>query len=100
MQFIITKALEKTIKTIETPATSALLEAEKVAVVQQVQESCKRGLQALVDLDKKVFHVPPHILLSNDMFLEHQYTSDDEEQKVTHLEELKTRFREVTGNNG
>ncbi|KAH8246664.1 hypothetical protein KR038_002800 [Drosophila bunnanda] len=94
VRFIITKALGMAIKKIETPATSALLEAQKKAVVEQVQESCQRGLKALLDLDKKVFHVPPNVLLAQDLHLENNFTSEDEEQKTAQLEEMKTRFRE------
>ncbi|KAH8282001.1 hypothetical protein KR054_004799 [Drosophila jambulina] len=94
VRFIIMKALGKAIKKIETPATSALLEAQKQTVVEQVQESCQRGLKALLDLDKKMFHVPPNVLLAQDLHLETKVTSEDEEQKTAQLEEMKTKFRE------
>ncbi|KAH8333580.1 hypothetical protein KR059_000990 [Drosophila kikkawai] len=93
-QFIITKALGKVIKQIETPATSVLLDDRKMAVVEQVQETCQQGLQALLDLDKKVFHVPPNVLLAQDLHLENTFTSEDEEQKTAQLEEMKIIFRE------
>ncbi|XP_020800866.1 uncharacterized protein LOC110178173 [Drosophila serrata] len=94
VRFIITKALGMAIKKIETPATSALLEAQKKEVVDQVLESCQRGLKALVDLDKKVFRVPPNVLLAQDLHLESKFSSENEEQKTAQLEEMKARFRE------
>ncbi|KAH8237880.1 hypothetical protein KR032_005416 [Drosophila birchii] len=94
VRFIITKTLGMAIKKIETPATSALLEAQRKAVVEQILVSCQQGLKALLELDKKVFHVPPNVLLVQDLQLETTFTSEDEEQKTIQLEEMKRKFRE------
>jgi len=103
VQDIIKKGIGQIIDKIKTPATAELLEAEKETVERRFQASASKGLKALRELDSKVFHVPPHVLHPEHMFVENQYTSEEEEQKTARLEELKAKYREVTcrtnGNN-
>ncbi|XP_022232966.2 uncharacterized protein LOC111081265 [Drosophila obscura] len=94
VQSIIGKAIENAIKKIETPATSALLSSQKDAVMCRVQAVSKKSMKSLRELDKKYFHIPPHVLQAQDFHLEHQYTALDEEKKNAQLEQLKMRFRE------
>jgi len=88
---LIKRAVESTIKKIETPATSALLEQQKDAVMCLMLEACEKKLDSLREMDKKTFEVPSHVLLIKDFDLEHQLSNGEEEMKAAQLEELKLR---------
>jgi len=96
VQDIIKKGAGRIIDKIKTPATADLLEAQKETVERRFLASASKGLKALRELDSKVFHVPPHVLLPEHMFFENQFTSEEEEQRTAKLEELKAKYREVT----
>ncbi|EDW28563.1 GL19253 [Drosophila persimilis] len=91
---LISKAIENAIQKIETPATSALLGAQKDAVISRVEAATKKNMQSLRLLDKKYFHIPSHVLQVEDFHLEHQPTPLEEEKKNNELEHLKLRFRQ------
>ncbi|XP_016933651.2 uncharacterized protein Mis12 [Drosophila suzukii] len=94
VQDIIKKGAGRIIDKIKTPATADLLEAQKETVERRFLASASKGLKALRELDSKVFHVPPHVLLPEHMFFENQFTSEEEEQRTAKLEELKAKYRE------
>ncbi|KAH8260385.1 hypothetical protein KR026_010592 [Drosophila bipectinata] len=91
------KVVGHAIKQIGTPATSSLLEAQKETVVECIVKSCSNKIKCLRDLDSKVFRIPSHVLQFQDIRLSHQYTSEDEEQRLGTLEALKARYRENMG---
>ncbi|XP_017105482.2 uncharacterized protein Mis12 [Drosophila bipectinata] len=91
------KVVGHAIKQIGTPATSSLLEAQKETVVECIVKSCSNKIKCLRDLDSKVFRIPSHVLQFQDIRLSHQYTSEDEEQRLVTLEALKARYRENMG---
>ncbi|KAH8279575.1 hypothetical protein KR018_002104 [Drosophila ironensis] len=94
VRHLVAKVVAHACKQLGTPATADLLEAQKPAVVQAILESCQGGLKELTELDQKVFHVPPHVLLFQDIPLSHGYTREDEEKRLEKLKELKGRYRE------
>ncbi|XP_017048703.1 LOW QUALITY PROTEIN: uncharacterized protein LOC108093239 [Drosophila ficusphila] len=94
VQDIIKKGIAQIIERIKTPATSDLLESQRETVEHRFQASAAKGLKVLRELDKKVFHVPPHVLHPEHMFFENQFTSEEEDQKTARLEELKAKYRE------
>ncbi|XP_052846003.1 uncharacterized protein LOC128258440 [Drosophila gunungcola] len=94
VQDIIKKGIGQIIDRIKTPATADLLEAQKETVERRFQSSASKGLKAIRELDRKVFHVPSHVLHPEHMFFENQFTSEEEEQKSAKLEELKAKYRE------
>ncbi|EDW77678.1 uncharacterized protein Dwil_GK24429 [Drosophila willistoni] len=91
---IVGKAIDATIKRIETPATALKLKEQKARVMRSIQERCVPKLDHLRVMDKQTFHVPPHVLQIQDFDLEHQFDVKDEQKKLAKLELLKTRFRE------
>lgn len=58
--------------------------------------TCQPKLDALRELDKKTFDVPPHVLLIKDFELEQQVTEEEEHAKAAELEKLKLRYRQVS----
>ncbi|EDV50546.1 uncharacterized protein LOC6544801 [Drosophila erecta] len=94
VQDIIRKGIGQIIDKIKTPATADLLEAQRENVERRFQAAAGKGLKALRELDRKVFHVPSHVLHPEHMFFANQFTSEEEEQKVAKLEELKAKYRE------
>lgn len=93
---LIGRAVESTITKIETPATSELLNKEKDTVIDLMMATCQPKLDALRELDKKTFDVPPHVLLIKDFELEQQVTEEEEHAKAAELEKLKLRYRQVS----
>lgn len=96
MREVAKKVVGHAINQIGTPQTSALLEAQKETVVECIVKSCSNKIKCLRDLDSKVFRIPPHVLQFQDVRLSHQYTSEDEEQRLEALESLKARYREAS----
>ncbi|EDW65006.1 uncharacterized protein Mis12 [Drosophila virilis] len=94
VQTLIGRAVETTIQKIETPATSALLNQKKDAVINLMFEACQARLDGLRELDKRNFEVPPHVLQIKDFELEQQFSSEEEEAKTAKVEELKLRYRQ------
>ncbi|KAH8266509.1 hypothetical protein KR044_009294, partial [Drosophila immigrans] len=91
---LIKRAVDSTVKKIETPATAEMLAQQKDAVVCLMQAACERKLGQLREMDKEIFNVPPHVLLIKDFDLEQQLTSEEEEAKAAKLEELKECYRQ------
>lgn len=96
---LIGRAIESTITKIETPATSALLHKKKDAVIDLMLARCQPKLDALRELDKQTFEVPPYVLLIKDFELEQQVSEEEEKTKAAELEKLKLRYRQVNSTN-
>ncbi|KAH8409591.1 hypothetical protein KR222_009813 [Zaprionus bogoriensis] len=94
VESLITRAIETTVKKIETPATAALLAEQKDAVKGLMLKACLPKLDALRQLDKQTFDVPEHVLLIKDFELEQQVSAEEEQAKEAELEQLKRRYRE------
>ncbi|KAH8393860.1 hypothetical protein KR215_003824 [Drosophila sulfurigaster] len=91
---LIKRAVDLTVKKIESPATSEVLAQQKDTVMRLMQEGCQSKLDQLGEMDKQIFNVPPHVLLIKDFELEKQFSSEEEEARAARLEELKERYRE------
>ncbi|EDW03433.1 uncharacterized protein LOC6561423 [Drosophila grimshawi] len=94
VQALVGKAVESTIKKIETPATSVLLNEQKDKVISLMQKSVQAKLDHMHELDKTNFQVPSHVLNIKDFELEQNFTSAEEEAKAAEMEELKLRYRQ------
>ncbi|ALC38163.1 Mis12 [Drosophila busckii] len=92
VQTLIGRAVDSTIKKIETPATSALLMQQRDEVMRLMLKCCKPKLHALRKLDKRTFTVPPHVLQIKDFDVEKKISSAQEQDKSTELQQLKERF--------
>ncbi|TDG49891.1 hypothetical protein AWZ03_003667 [Drosophila navojoa] len=91
---LIGRAVKTTIQKIETPATTALLDQSKDAVISLMMQACQSKLDSLREMDKVYFEVPPHVLQIKDFELEQRFTSEEEEAKAAQVKELKLRYRQ------
>ncbi|XP_030384167.1 uncharacterized protein LOC115631534 [Scaptodrosophila lebanonensis] len=91
---LLSNALDTAIKKVQTPATAELLAKQKYFVLGKIKGACDKKLAKLRELDSATFNVPPYVLQIQDFDLEHKLTAADEQKKITHLEELKSRYRE------
>lgn len=97
MQKIIRNALDAMLKKFNTEGeTLNHLQRAKEEVFQNIWSSMSQEIEAASQLDKKYFTIPDHVLLPADFDHVKSYTEQDEQDLDKQLEQLKTKFLEVS----